>query len=165
MSRKKARNSEESRIFFWTFHGLKSSRQSKGSCGSSIRTAITENAEGPLIPYELTPGGLPHTTVIKYIYIARNPKDESVSFWHVTQTQLKMFSRDDSDPWDNFFGDFLAGRASASIYGGWLNHVLGWWAHRDEPNVLFLKYEDLKKEPHKTVQMIYRSVSLSQRNW
>ena len=144
---------------------MKSSRQSKGSCGSSIRTAITENAEGPLIPYELTPGGLPHTTVIKYIYIARNPKDESVSFWHVTQTQLKMFSRDDSDPWDKFFAGFLAGRASASIYGGWLNHVLGWWAHRDEPNVLFLKYEDLKKEPHKTVQMIYRSVSLSQRNW
>ena len=24
-------------------------------------------------------------------------------------------------------------------------HVLGWWKHKDDANVLFLKYEDLKK--------------------
>ena len=28
-------------------------------------------------------------------------------------------------------------------YGPWLRHVEGWWAHRDDPNVLFLHYEDL----------------------
>ena len=27
----------------------------------------------------------------------------------------------------------------------WNDHVLGWWNHKDDPNVLFLKYEDLKK--------------------
>ena len=27
----------------------------------------------------------------------------------------------------------------------WNDHVLGWWKHRDDPNVLFLKYEDLHK--------------------
>ena len=30
-------------------------------------------------------------------------------------------------------------------YGHWSDHVLGWWRHRDDPNVLFLKYEDLIK--------------------
>ena len=30
-------------------------------------------------------------------------------------------------------------------YGPWTNHVLEWWKHKDDPNVLFLKYEDLKK--------------------
>ena len=40
------------------------------------------------LPYELTPGGLPHTTNSKYIYIARNPKDHSVSQWHFCQTEL-----------------------------------------------------------------------------
>jgi len=30
-------------------------------------------------------------------------------------------------------------------YGLWSDHVLGWWKHKDEPNVLFPKYEDLKK--------------------
>ena len=27
----------------------------------------------------------------------------------------------------------------------WTDHVLGWWKHKDDPNVFFLKYEDLKK--------------------
>ena len=27
----------------------------------------------------------------------------------------------------------------------WNDHVLGWWKHKDDPNVLFLKYEDLHK--------------------
>ena len=27
----------------------------------------------------------------------------------------------------------------------WNDHVLGWWKHRDDPNVLFLKYEDFHK--------------------
>ena len=30
-------------------------------------------------------------------------------------------------------------------YGLWSDHVLGWWQHKDEKNILFLKYEDLKK--------------------
>ena len=24
----------------------------------------------------------------------------------------------------------------------WFDHVLGWWKHRDDPNILFLTYED-----------------------
>jgi len=27
----------------------------------------------------------------------------------------------------------------------WNDHVLGWWNHKDDSNVLFLKYEDLQK--------------------
>lgn len=30
-------------------------------------------------------------------------------------------------------------------YNSWLDHVLGWWKQRHNPNVLFLKYEDMKK--------------------
>lgn len=30
-------------------------------------------------------------------------------------------------------------------YGSWNSHVVGWWKHKDDPNVLFLKYEDLKQ--------------------
>ena len=31
------------------------------------------------------------------------------------------------------------------FYGLWNKHVLEWWKHKDDSNVLFLKYEDLKK--------------------
>ena len=30
-------------------------------------------------------------------------------------------------------------------YDLWNDHILGWWKHKDDPNVLFLKYEDLHK--------------------
>ena len=40
------------------------------------------------------------------------------------------------------------------LFGGWLGHVLEWWEHRDEPNILFIKYEELKKEPHNTIKRI-----------
>ena len=33
----------------------------------------------------------------------------------------------------------------AVAYNLWSDHVLGWWKQRDNPNVLFLKYEDMKK--------------------
>ena len=26
--------------------------------------------------------------------------------------------------------------------GVWFDHVLSWWKHRDDPNILFLTYED-----------------------
>ena len=37
---------------------------------------------------------------------------------------------------------------------------MGWWKHRDESNILFLKYEDLKNEPHKTIVKIAKFVGI-----
>ena len=31
-------------------------------------------------------------------------------------------------------------------FGLWFDHVLEWWKHRDAENILFLKYEDMKKD-------------------
>lgn len=31
------------------------------------------------------------------------------------------------------------------FYGSWFDHVLSWWRHKDDENVLFLKYEEMKK--------------------
>ena len=53
--------------------------------------------------------------------------------------------------WDEFFECFLKGNV---IFGSWWKHVSEWWAHRDEPNVLFLKYEDLKKDLLSNVKKI-----------
>ena len=33
----------------------------------------------------------------------------------------------------------------AATWSHWDKHVLGWWKHKDDANVFFLKYEDLKK--------------------
>ena len=30
-------------------------------------------------------------------------------------------------------------------FNHWNDHVLGWWEQKDDPNILFLKYEDMHK--------------------
>ncbi|XP_070560867.1 sulfotransferase 1B1-like isoform X2 [Ptychodera flava] len=49
-------------------------------------------------------------------------------------------------------------------YGSWFDHVLTWWQHRNDENVLFLKYEDMKKDPRGAVKSIadFLDVSLTE---
>ena len=98
--------------------------------------------------YDLMPCGPPNTKPCKYIYVARNPKDVGVSLFHFLQAH-KVFPPDLT--WSDFFPSFTNGDVG---YGSWFDHVLGWWAHKDDPNVLFLKYEDMKKDLAKSVKKI-----------
>ena len=108
------------------------------------------------LPYNFMPGGPPHTKTAKYIYIARNPKDVCVSWWYFNKSQIQKFTSEDLSlvPWDSFCTDFFEVKGMAGTFGGWLNHVLGWWEHHNESNVLFITYESMQKNPHKTVQAI-----------
>lgn len=99
-------------------------------------------------PYHLMPGGLPHTTPAKYVYIARNPKDVAVSlFYHLRGFKSHEFT----GTWDEFLPHFVNGKV---MFGLWFDHVLEWWKHRDSDNILFLKYEDLKKDLQKAISTI-----------
>jgi hypothetical protein len=71
----------------------------------------------------------------RYVYVARDGKDVAVSYFHFARSHMGF-----RGTFDEYFERFLAGRDS---YGSWLRHVAGWWAHRDDPNILFLRYEDL----------------------
>ena len=42
-------------------------------------------------------------------------------------------------------GSELISFLPAVVWSHWNDHVLDWWKHKDDPNVLFLKYEDLQK--------------------
>ena len=99
--------------------------------------------------YSKMPGGAPNTSPAKYIYVARNPKDTFVSYYHfhVRSQEWMVFGR----TWDQFFDEFVKGRV---FFGSWWDHIPEWWKHRDEKNVLFLKYEDLKKDLPKYVKII-----------
>ncbi|CAH3169017.1 unnamed protein product [Porites evermanni] len=77
----------------------------------------------------------------KYIYVARNPKDIAVSYFHFTEHRRKA-GNGFSGPWEFYAKLFIEGNV---CWNAWNDHVLGWWKHRDDPNILFLKYEDLHK--------------------
>ena len=98
--------------------------------------------------YDMMPGGLPHTTPAKYIYAARNPKDVAVSMYYHTRG-FKQFKYNGC--WNDFFQLFLSGRIGAGL---WFDHVLDWWKRKDEENVLFLKYEDMKRDLPETVRIV-----------
>ncbi len=101
------------------------------------------------MPYELMPCGKPNTTPCKYIYIARNPKDVVVSFFF---HNIRMSVRKDATlDWDLFFRNFIYGNVEI---GDFFDHVLSWWPHRNDDNVLFLMFEDMKKDPRTAITRI-----------
>ncbi|KAH6926206.1 hypothetical protein HPB50_015818 [Hyalomma asiaticum] len=75
----------------------------------------------------------------KYIYVARNPHDVCISRYY--QTRTYTINEKDVADFDRYLRDFTAGQVS---YGDYLDDsLLHWYSRRNEPNVLFLTYEDL----------------------
>lgn len=85
----------------------------------------------------------------KYIYVARNPFDCCVSFYnHYKLFPLYKF---ENGTFDQFFEQFMRGHVE---FGDYFDHLLSWYPHRNEPNVLFLTYEDLKQDTRFWVQKV-----------
>lgn len=76
--------------------------------------------------------------VFQIIYVARNPKDLCVSYYHYCALVHGLVGS-----FDAFCNMFLAD--TAPIGDMWA-HVLAFWRRRNDPHVLFLKYEDMKRD-------------------
>ncbi|XP_077357135.1 sulfotransferase 4A1 isoform X4 [Festucalex cinctus] len=91
------------------------------------------------LPYRFLPTGM-HDGEAKIIYMARNPKDLVVSYFEFHRSLRTMSYRGTFQEFcQRFMNDKLG-------YGSWFEHVLGFWEHRMDSNVLFLKYEDMYKD-------------------
>uniref|UniRef100_A0A8D2J8Y3 Sulfotransferase n=1 Tax=Varanus komodoensis TaxID=61221 RepID=A0A8D2J8Y3_VARKO len=73
----------------------------------------------------------------KVIYLARNPKDVAVSYYHFSRMANFL---PDPGSFDEFLLRFLDG---AVHFGSWFEHVKGWLSCQDELTVLYLTYEEL----------------------
>ncbi|NWH85252.1 ST6B1 Sulfotransferase, partial [Aegithalos caudatus] len=91
----------------------------------------------------------------KMIYISRNPKDTAVSMFHYYRDNPNLPT---VDTWPAFLDLFLKGNV---VYGSWFDHFLSWAKHEDEKNILFLFYEDMKKDLPKVVKEITLFLSLN----
>ncbi|CAN7948842.1 unnamed protein product [Ixodes hexagonus] len=83
----------------------------------------------------------PYSKDAKYLYVCRNPYDCCVSFYHHTKG-IPIYRFCDGT-FDEFFEMFLAGKVD---FGDYFDHLLSWYEHRNNPNVFFLTYEDLKED-------------------
>ncbi|KAM6092632.1 sulfotransferase 6B1-like isoform 1-T3 [Theristicus caerulescens] len=84
----------------------------------------------------------------KMIYISRNPKDTAVSMYHYYRDNPNLPT---IDTWTAFFDLFLKGDV---VCGSWFDHFLSWEEHKNDKNILFLFYEDMKKDLPKIVKEI-----------
>ncbi|XP_063166881.1 amine sulfotransferase-like [Candoia aspera] len=99
------------------------------------------------LPYYLVPKGLQNGRA-KIIYVFRNPKDVLVSAYHFAKIAPKIETPKD---FDTFLERFLAGKGVCNL---WLDHVEGWYAHKGDFSILFLSYEDMKKDLRSAVLKI-----------
>lgn len=97
------------------------------------------------LPFCLLPPNLLNTA--KVIYVCRNPKDCCVSFYHhVTEIFKKLYEFNGT--FDDFAELFMQGKLEQGCY---FHHLKSAWNQRNHPNMKFLWYEDMKKDPIKEV--------------
>ncbi|XP_007521098.1 amine sulfotransferase-like [Erinaceus europaeus] len=101
------------------------------------------------MPYYLVPKGLKKTKA-KIIYVYRNPKDVLNSFYHFSKVVITLEAPQDLE---NYMKAFLDGEVVGSV---WFDHIRGWYEHRHDFNILFMMYEEMKKDLRSSVCKISR---------
>ncbi|XP_073814193.1 sulfotransferase 2 [Musca autumnalis] len=95
------------------------------------------------LPWHLLPKDM-ETSNAKIIYTSRNPKDLCVSFYHYCKLMHGL-----QGSFEEFSQLFLDG---LTPIGSYWKHVLPFWERKNQPNVLFLKYEDMKRDLPATIR-------------
>ncbi|MCB1395177.1 MAG: sulfotransferase domain-containing protein [Rhodobacter sp.] len=91
---------------------------------------------------------VPITEEARYIGVTRNPKDCAASAWHYFRGLVLGPQMPPPDVWL----DYMAG--PDPVFGAWDRFTASWHALRDRPNILFLTFEEMKRDPGATVDRI-----------
>uniref|UniRef100_A0A1L8E4H8 Putative sulfotransferase n=1 Tax=Nyssomyia neivai TaxID=330878 RepID=A0A1L8E4H8_9DIPT len=118
---------------------------------SSPRT-IMSHLPAHLIPRQIW------TVRPKIIYVTRNVKDAAVSFYH----HYRNFQRSDCT-FETFMEAYMQDKI---LFGPYHAHVVDFWRMRHEMNILFLTYEDMKRDHpsviEETAKFLGKSLSKDQ---
>jgi hypothetical protein len=82
----------------------------------------------------------------RYIYVARDGRDVACSYYHFYRSHLRY-----TGSFEAFLRRFLAGDLQ---YGSWFKHTRAWSAHRGDPALLYLRYEELRRSPREGIATI-----------
>ncbi|KAK1794399.1 hypothetical protein P4O66_011292 [Electrophorus voltai] len=89
------------------------------------------------------------------IYVARNAKDNVVSYYHFERMNRYQ---PEPGPWEEYIHKFMKGNLG---WGSWYDHVKGYWKQREKQNILYLFFEDMKEDPRREVVRIMHYLDLS----
>uniref|UniRef100_A0A3Q3ME11 Sulfotransferase n=1 Tax=Mastacembelus armatus TaxID=205130 RepID=A0A3Q3ME11_9TELE len=92
----------------------------------------------------------------RMVYVARNAKDNMVSFFHFDRMDM---SEPEPGDWNNFFQRFLDGKM---VFGSWYDHVNGWWKKKQTYSKLhYMFYEDLIEDTGREIDKLCCFLGLS----
>lgn len=105
------------------------------------------------VPYQCLPKTVLDSPDCRIIYLCRNPLDTVTSLLHFSLQNGIVPKPQQSVAMDGFFKVFCEGKYK---YGPFWDHILGFWnaSLKNPQKVLFLKYEDLKKDVNSSVKKI-----------
>ncbi|XP_014359001.2 luciferin sulfotransferase [Papilio machaon] len=98
------------------------------------------------LPLSLLPPNLLDTA--KVVYVARDPRDVAVSFYHLNRAMRTQGYIDDFKKYWKFFISDL------HHWTPYFEHLKESWEKRHHPNLLFLFYEELSKDLPKAVRRV-----------
>ncbi|CAK8692758.1 sulfotransferase 1B1-like [Clavelina lepadiformis] len=108
-----------------------------------------------------------HERGVKIIYMIRNPKDQAVSWYHFCRTQpfadLPSYKDIYTTEKRKFFDTYLKGehKLFAKKGEGYLEHLKEWYPHQNDNNVLFVHYEDLKKNTKQEIRKVAKFLEIT----
>ncbi|XP_030249975.1 amine sulfotransferase-like [Sparus aurata] len=118
----------------------------KGSRQAFI-TAPSPRLRVTHLQYQFMPAALSQRKG-KVIYVARNPKDVLVSYFHFHKLANMLETPKD---FDDFFEKFMRGEVFGS---SWFEHIKTWYSHKDDMNMLFITYEEMIQDLQSAVERI-----------
>jgi hypothetical protein len=100
-----------------------------------------------VIKTHLPRASVPFLPQARYVACVRDPKDVCVSGYHFMKALVYGPLAPSVERWVKFM-------FSDRFHYSWAEHLAGYWAVRNEPNVLFLTYEGMRKDHAGTVSKL-----------
>uniref|UniRef100_UPI003AAFCD4D cytosolic sulfotransferase 3-like isoform X2 n=1 Tax=Centroberyx gerrardi TaxID=166262 RepID=UPI003AAFCD4D len=92
----------------------------------------------------------------KIVYVARNAKDNVVSYFHFGH--MSMLQPEPGD-WSSFLQRFMEGKM---VFGPWYDHVTGWWEKKQtHSKIHYMFYEDLTEDTGREIDRLCSFLGLS----
>uniref|UniRef100_A0A3B4FWE3 Sulfotransferase n=1 Tax=Pundamilia nyererei TaxID=303518 RepID=A0A3B4FWE3_9CICH len=92
----------------------------------------------------------------KIVYVARNAKDNMVSFFHFDRMNI---AHPEPGDWSNYIHRFMEGKM---VFGSWYDHVNGWWKKKQTySNIHYMFYEDMIEDTEREIDKLCSFLSLS----
>uniref|UniRef100_A0A3B4G015 Sulfotransferase n=1 Tax=Pundamilia nyererei TaxID=303518 RepID=A0A3B4G015_9CICH len=97
-----------------------------------------------------------HLPRCRVVYVARNAKDNAVSYFHFERMDSGM---PEPGKWSTFLQNFMEGKM---VFGSWYDHVNGWWEKKQTySNFHYMFYEDLIEDCGREIDRLCSFLSLS----